>query len=71
MLEAVLEDWEAHVLPWDIELIIEEPDSGSNSDSEEWTEIKSMVATLFKALRKALCKCKVAHTLHPYTLRNI
>ena len=25
ILEAVLEDWEAHVLPWDIELIIEEP----------------------------------------------
>ena len=26
ILEAVLEDWEAHVLPWDIELVIEEPD---------------------------------------------
>ena len=35
ILEAVLQDWEGHVLPWDIELIIEEPDSDSNSDSEE------------------------------------
>ena len=26
VLEDLLKDWESHVLPWDLEMIVEEPD---------------------------------------------
>ena len=26
ILEAVLEDWEANVLPWEVEMVVEEPE---------------------------------------------
>lgn len=34
ILEAVLEDWRPHVLPWEIEVIIEEPEPESECDCD-------------------------------------
>ena len=34
ILEAVLEDWRPHVLPWEMEMVIEEPEPESPYNSE-------------------------------------